>query len=249
MGISWVCKLSFICILSMGMLSQAFGQSPLLDSIRRNSVLINHQSLINFLHADPKTNFVIDAMGYSVNEKDKLNQKLAEIKSQIVSLDYIKNNGQIGCNPNDVIFICTKDFLKMKRVKSKRINKNTVIYSPPEMNEVFPEPPDGPVGFKNWVISNYKVPTAAKKAKVNGKLIINFTIGEDGQLSNFQIAKDIGYQTGEALIELIRKSSPWKPGYQNGRAVKCGYTYPLSFSDGDLKLGSETKRQDENSYR
>lgn len=38
--------------------------------------MINHQSLIDFLHADPKTNFVIDAMGYSVNEKDKLNQKL-----------------------------------------------------------------------------------------------------------------------------------------------------------------------------
>ncbi len=242
MGISWVRKLSFICILSIGLLSQASGQSLLLDSIRNNLVAINHQSLINFLHADPKTNFVIDAMGYSVNEKDRLNQKLAEIKSQIVSLDYIKNNGQIGCNPNDVIFICTNDFLKMKRVKSKRINKNTVIYSPPEMNEVFPEPPDGPVGFKNWVISNYKVPTAAKKAKVNGKLIINFTIGEDGQLSNFQIAKDIGYQTGEALITLIRKSSPWKPGFQNGRAVKCGYTYPLSFSDGDLKLENGTRK-------
>lgn len=83
---------------------------------------------------------------------------------------------------------------------------------------------------------------AAKKAKVNGKLIINFMTGEDGKLSNFQIAKDIGYQTGEALIELIKKSSPWKPGYQNGLAVKCAYTYPLSFSDGDLKLESETKR-------
>lgn len=83
---------------------------------------------------------------------------------------------------------------------------------------------------------------AAKKAKVNGKLIINFMTGEDGKLSNFQIAKDIGYQTGEALIELIKKSSPWKPGYQNGLAVKCAYTYPLSFSDGDLKLEYETKR-------
>jgi hypothetical protein len=116
-----VSKLSFMCILSIALLSQAFGQSLILDSIRNNSVLINHQSLIDFLHADPKTNFVIDAMGYAVNEKDKLNQKLAEIKSQIVSLDYIKNGGQIGCNPNDLIVICTKGFLKKKGAKSKRI--------------------------------------------------------------------------------------------------------------------------------
>ena len=113
---------------------------------------------------------------------------------------------------------------------------------PPHMIEVFPEPPYGTNGFKNWIVKNYKIPTAAKKAKVNGKLIINFTVGEDGKLSNFQIAKDIGYQAGEALITLIRKSSPWKPGYQNGRAVKCGYTYPLSFSDGDLKLENGTRK-------
>ena len=27
---------------------------------------------------------------------------------------------------------------------------------------------------------------------------------------------------GQSLVD-IRKSSPWKPGYQNGLAVKCGY--------------------------
>lgn len=235
MGISWVRKLSLICILSIGLLSQVFGQSDILDSMRSNAVLINHQSLIDFLHADPKTNFVIDAIGYSVNEKDKLNQKLAYIKNEIVSFDYIKNDGQIGCNPNDLIVIYSKDFLKKKRAKSKGININIAIDTLPEMNEVLPEPPGGPDGFKNWIISNYKVPTAAKKAKVSGRLIINFTIEKDGQLSGFQITKDIGYHTGEALIELIRKSSPWKPGYQNGRAVKSGYTYPLLFSNGDLK--------------
>jgi periplasmic protein TonB len=114
---------------------------------------------------------------------------------------------------------------------------------PPHMIEIFPEPPYGTNGFKNWIVKNYKIPTAAKKAKVNGKLMINFTIEKDGRLSNFQITKDIGYQTAETLIELIKKSSPWKPGYQNGRAVKSGYTYPLSFSKGDLKLKSEAKRQ------
>jgi TonB family protein len=194
------------------------------------------------LRADPKTNFVIDAMGYSVDEKDKLNQKLTEIKNEIVSFDYIKNGGQIGCNPNDLIVICTKDFLKKKGAKSKGINKNIAIDSLPEMNEVFPEPPGGTDGFKNWIISNYKVPTAANNAKVSGKLIINFTIREDGKLSDFQIAKDTGYQTGEALIELIRRSSPWKPGYQNGRAVKCGYTFPLSFSAGMLKLENDARK-------
>jgi len=43
------------------------------------------------------------------------------------------------------------------------------------------------------------------------------------------------------IIGLIRKSSPWKPGFQNVPAVKCGYTSPLSFSDGDLKLEHGTR--------
>ncbi len=114
---------------------------------------------------------------------------------------------------------------------------------PPHMIEIFPEPPYGTNGFKNWIVKNYKIPTPAKKAKVNGNLMINFTIEKDGRLGNFQITKDVGYQTGETLIELIKKSSPWKPGYQNGLAVKSGYTYPLSFSEGDLKLESEAKKQ------
>ncbi|MFU1859332.1 energy transducer TonB [Sphingobacterium sp. NGMCC 1.201703] len=120
---------------------------------------------------------------------------------------------------------------------------DSIAEFPPQMNEVFPEPPGGAVGFKNWIISNYKVPTVAKKAKVSGRLIINFKVERDGKLSDFQITRDIGYHTGEALIELIRKSSPWKPGYQNGRAVKCGYTYPLLFRNGNLKLDIDTKRQ------
>ncbi|RKE56012.1 TonB family protein [Sphingobacterium detergens] len=242
MKISWIRKTLFLLILSIPMLSEAVGQSSILDSIRNNLVVINHQSLIDFLHADPKTNFVIDAMGYSVNEKDKLNQKLAHIKNQIVSFDYIKNGGQIGCNPNDLIVICTKDFLKKKRTKSMGINKNIAIDSLPEMNEVFPEPPDGPDGFKNWIISNYKAPRAAKNAKVTGKLIVNFTVEKDGSLSDFQITKDTGYQTGEALMELIRQSRSWKPGYQNGLAVKCGYTFPLLFSAGMLKLENKARK-------
>ncbi|WP_333862744.1 energy transducer TonB [Sphingobacterium sp.] len=114
---------------------------------------------------------------------------------------------------------------------------------PPHMIEVFPEPPYGTNGFKNWVIKNYKIPVDARKAKVNGKLTMNFTIDKDGNLSNFQITKDLVYHTSEALIELIRKSSPWKPRFQNGRAVKCGYTYLLLFNNGEIKLDRDTKRQ------
>lgn len=242
MKISWIRKILFLLIVSIPMLSEAVGQSAILDSIRNNLIVINHQSLINFLQADPKTNFVIDAMEYSVNEKDKLNQKLALIKNQILSFDYIKNGGQIGCNPNDLIVICTKDFLKKKRAKSKGINKNIAIDSLPEMNEVFPEPPGGPDGFKNWIISNYNVPGAAKKAEVTGKLIFNFTVEKDGSLNDFQVTNDIGYQTGEALVELIRQSRSWKPGYQNGLAVKCGYTFPLLFSAGRLKLENDARK-------
>lgn len=122
------------------------------------------------------------------------------------------------------------------------ISGDSIADIPPHMNERFPEPPYGTNGFKNWIVKNYKIPTVAMKAKVNGKLIINFTIEKDGRLSNFQITKDLGYHTSEALIELIRKSSPWKPGFQNGHAVKCGYTYPLSFSNGEIKLDRNTKR-------
>ncbi|WP_394675619.1 energy transducer TonB [uncultured Sphingobacterium sp.] len=143
-----------------------------------------------------------------------------------------------------LLFMCIVSISMLAQaVGQSLVSDDSVADIPPHMNEVFPEPPYGTNGFKDWIIKNYQIPTAAKKAKVNGKLIINFTIEKDGRLSNFQITKNIGYHTGEALIKLIRKSSPWKPGYQNGYAVKCGYTYPLSFSDGDLKLKSDTKRQ------
>lgn len=140
-------------------------------------------------------------------------------------------------------FICILSIGLLSQAFGQFLISDSIAELPPHMNEVFPEPPYGTNGFKNWVVKNYKIPMEARKAKVNGKLIINFTVGADGKLSNFQIAKDIGYQTGETLISLVRKSSPWKPGYQNGSAVKCGYTFPLSFSNGEIKLDNDTKRQ------
>ncbi|MFU1858810.1 energy transducer TonB [Sphingobacterium sp. NGMCC 1.201703] len=100
--------------------------------------------------------------------------------------------------------------------------------------EVNPEPIGGMVNFMNWVATNYTYPKEALEKKANGIIEISFVVEKDGSLSDFKVKRDLGYGTKEAALELMKKARKWKPGIQNGQAVRVAYTLPirLNLSDG-----------------
>lgn len=93
-----------------------------------------------------------------------------------------------------------------------------------------PEPIEGMAKFRLWVGQNYVYPQEAIDAGVKGTIQISFDVEEDGTLTNFKILKDLSYGTGEAAIDVLRKSGKWKAATKDGKAVKTSFTLPITIN-------------------
>jgi protein TonB len=103
-----------------------------------------------------------------------------------------------------------------------------------------PEYPGGMNEFFKWVSMNYKMPEAARKAAISGRLVTQFVVEKDGSLKDIKMVKDLGYKTAETAIKLLATSKPWKPGIKNGKPVRVQYTLPLSIKTGKEKSSTDT---------
>ena len=94
-----------------------------------------------------------------------------------------------------------------------------------------PAYPGGTLAFRKVVASNYRYPPAAIDAGVIGVVQIEFIVEKDGSMSSFKMSKDLGYDTGKAAIEAIKKvKRKWSPGIQRGLPVRVSYALPIQLN-------------------
>ncbi len=107
--------------------------------------------------------------------------------------------------------------------------KSDSIYTKVDM---LPEFPGGMKALGKYVDGkNHNYPKEARENKIEGKVMIQFVIDEDGTPSDFKVVKGIGYGCDEAALEAFKKMPKWKPATVNGKPVKfqtqLGYLYKL----------------------
>ena len=98
--------------------------------------------------------------------------------------------------------------------------------------DVLPEFPGGMKALGKYVDGkNHHYPKEARERKIEGKVLVQFIINEDGMPSDFKVIQGIGYGCDEAAIEAFRKMPKWKPATVGGQPVKfrtqMGYLYKL----------------------
>lgn len=96
--------------------------------------------------------------------------------------------------------------------------------------EIMPTPVGGLPAFMKWVSENYSFPQSALDQGVSGVIEVSFVVERDGSLTDIAVKRDMKFGTGEAAISLLKKAKKWKPGVQNGRAVRVAYTLPIRLS-------------------
>jgi TonB family protein len=96
--------------------------------------------------------------------------------------------------------------------------------------EKIPEYPGGIEAFYKMLSKSIRYPPTARRNGTQGRVIVSFVIETDGSLINVKVARGIGDGCDEEAIRVIKLSSPWKPGIQNGKAVRVAYSVPVSFS-------------------
>lgn len=98
--------------------------------------------------------------------------------------------------------------------------------------DVLPEFPGGMKALGKYVDGkNHYYPKEARDNKIEGKVVIQFIIHEDGMPNDFKVLQGIGYGCDEAAVEAFKKMPKWKPALVNGIPVKfrtqMGYLYKL----------------------
>ncbi len=114
---------------------------------------------------------------------------------------------------------------KAQLTDSARISNDKVFVSV----EHVPEYSGGISQFYKFLAKNLRYPAAARENNTQGRVIVTMVVEKDGSLSQVKVARGIGDGCDEEAVRLVKLSAPWKPGVQNGRAVRVQYTLPVTF--------------------
>jgi len=83
--------------------------------------------------------------------------------------------------------------------------------------------------FTKWVSENLTYPENAKKNKIEGRVVLQFTIGVDGTISDIKVLKGINDELNEAAIAVVKSSPKWTPGKDKDGIVPVIYNFPVIF--------------------
>ncbi|MFH1195728.1 MAG: energy transducer TonB [bacterium] len=96
-------------------------------------------------------------------------------------------------------------------------------------SEFMPVYPGGAEALYQFIGNTVRYPEIARRANVQGKVMVQFVIEKDGSISNIIIMKGIGAGCDEEAIRVIQAAGRWIPGSQNGKNVRVKMVVPFIF--------------------
>ena len=95
--------------------------------------------------------------------------------------------------------------------------------------EQMPSFPGGMKAMMEYLKENTEYPAKAVKNKIQGRVIVQFTVDEKGRLSDIKVVKSVEPYLDAEAVRVVKSMPRWNPGMQNGKAVKVRYTLPVTF--------------------
>lgn len=95
--------------------------------------------------------------------------------------------------------------------------------------EVMPSFPGGQSALMQYLASSIKYPVVAQENGVQGRVIINFVVDDDGSISHVKVAKSVDPALDREAMRVVESMPKWIPGKQNGECVRVRYSVPVVF--------------------
>lgn len=87
----------------------------------------------------------------------------------------------------------------------------------------------GSQGLDKWIQENLQYPADAAKAKIEGRVIVEFIIDKNGAVTVPKVVRGINDSLNNEALRVIKSMPRWTPGYAHGKPAKTRYTYPVTF--------------------
>lgn len=95
--------------------------------------------------------------------------------------------------------------------------------------EEMPSFPGGQGALMSFLSSNIKYPVVAQENGVQGRVIVGFVVERDGSITDVKVMRSVDPSLDREAQRVVRAMPKWKPGKQNGSAVRVKYTVPVVF--------------------
>ena len=95
--------------------------------------------------------------------------------------------------------------------------------------EVAPEFPGGFNALVEFISKNLKYPKVCQESKVQGRVLVKFTVKSDGSISNIRVTKPVDIYLDKEAVRVVKSMPRWTPGTQDGKPVNVEYTLPITF--------------------
>lgn len=105
----------------------------------------------------------------------------------------------------------------------------------PEYEDVFmvveeePEFPGGTAALLEYFRNSIEYPQDALRDNIEGRVIVNFIVEEDGSITHPKVLKSISPSVDAEALRIINLMPKWKPGKQNGKTCRVSYSVPVTF--------------------
>ena len=159
--------------------------------------------------------------------------ELVKEENQVKQMDKLDDKVAVGTE--------NKEGVKDRTVEAVR---NDIAVAPPPpppapkpevSNKVFdvveemPSFPGGQGALMSFLSSNIKYPVVAQENGVQGRVIVGFVVERDGSITDVKVMRSVDPSLDREAQRVVKAMPKWKPGKQNGSAVRVKYTVPVVF--------------------
>ena len=83
--------------------------------------------------------------------------------------------------------------------------------------------------FSKWVSENIQYPQDAIDSKIEGRVILQFTVSKEGDVKDVEVLRGVNELLDAEAVRVVSASPKWEAGSQNGVPVAVKYTFPVIF--------------------
>ncbi|WP_162051542.1 energy transducer TonB [Pontibacter pamirensis] len=110
---------------------------------------------------------------------------------------------------------------------------DTLDYGAPVVMPVFQK---GLKDYYKYFTSNAKFPAELKTSKLEGIVVIGFTVTAQGNVENVKIIKGLSPLVDAEAVRLVSTMPGWRPATRLGKPVEMTMVLPFRFSNGGISI-------------
>ena len=115
--------------------------------------------------------------------------------------------------------------LNNENVENLIINTEKIFVNVEEPAEF----PGGERALIKWLKDNINYPESAKKNGIEGRVVVQFVVEEDGSIEQASIIKGVSQDLDREALRVVLKMPKWHPGKNDGISVRSYFNLPITF--------------------